>query len=94
MNFIILIIFSIILPVISIKEIIPKLCINCKYFITDNGTGLYGKCALFTKKQAKIDFLVNGISIDQYHYCSIARERNDMCGEEGKLYKKNYELHL
>jgi len=90
MNYIIIIIFSIILPVISVKKIIPKLCINCKYFITDNRTGLYGKCSLFTQKQGKIDFLVNGIDNDQFHYCSTARALNDMCGEEGKMYKKKY----
>jgi len=90
MNYIILIICSIILPVISLQKIKPKLCINCKHFITDNNTNQYGKCLLFPRKQGKIDFLVNGINIEHYNFCSIARDYPDMCGEEGKMYKKKY----
>ena len=88
MKYIFTILNILFLPILSFKEIIPKLCINCKYFITDNRNDLYGKCSLFTKKEGRIDFLVNGIYNDQFHYCSIAREHNDMCGEEGKLYIK------
>jgi len=90
MKYIFLIIYSIILPILSLKNIKPKLCINCKYFITDNDTGKYGKCSLFPKKENKINFLVNGISEEIYNYCSISREYTNMCGEEGKLYKKKY----
>ena len=56
MNYIIIIICSLILPIISLQKMKPKLCINCKYFITDNDTNQYGKCSLFPKKQGKIDF--------------------------------------
>ena len=35
-------------------------------------------------------FLVTGISEEDYNYCSTARKFNDMCGEEGKMYKKKY----
>ena len=35
MKYIIIIICSIIFPILSLKEIKPKLCINCKYFLTD-----------------------------------------------------------
>ena len=90
MNYIIIIICSIILPIISLQKIKPKLCINCKYFITDNGNGEFGKCSLFPKKQGKIDFLVNGLNKEDYIHCSIVREYPDMCGEEGKMYKKKY----
>jgi hypothetical protein len=31
---------------------------------------------------------VNGINEEEYYYCSISRDANDMCGEEGKYYKK------
>jgi hypothetical protein len=69
----------------------PKLCINCKHFIPDSGNGKYGKCAIFPIKEGKIDFLVNGINENRFHYCSTAREYNQMCGEEGTLYKKKKE---
>jgi len=90
MNYIVLIICSIILPIISVKQIKPKLCINCKYFIPDTLTdaGTFSKCSFFPKNEGKIN-LVNGI-INTYgnYYCSTARGSHDMCGEEGKYYKK------
>ena len=85
---IILIIFSLILPVISLKQIKPKLCINCKYFIPDNDIGKFGKCSFFPTNENYSNFLVNGISEENYHYCSTSRQIKDMCGEEGKYYKK------
>ena len=88
MNYIILIICSIILPIVSLKQITPKLCINCKHFISDNDDDIFGKCSFFPSKKGKINFLVNGINKDEYSYCSITRERDDMCGTEGKHYKK------
>jgi len=87
MNCIIFIFFTIILPIISFNQMKPKLCINCKYFINDNNTGKFGKCSFFQKKEGKINYLVNGINETEfYYYCSISRERNDMCGEEGKYF--------
>jgi hypothetical protein len=88
MNYIFLFFCSIILPIISVKHVRPKLCINCKFFIPDQGDGKYGKCSLFQKSTGKIDFLVNGITNNEYFYCSSSREINSMCGEEGKYYKK------
>ena len=64
-------------------------CINCKYFIPDNDDSKYGRCSLFQKKEGKINFLVNGINNQEYYYCSTSRDTNEMCGEEGKYYKKN-----
>lgn len=86
MNYIILIICSIILPIISLKQTKPKLCINCKYFILDNDNSKFGKCSFFPKKESA--FLVNGISDENYYYCSVSRDAKDMCGEDGKYYKK------
>jgi len=86
-------IFSILfLPILSLKEIKPKLCVNCKYFITDNDTGKFGKCSLFPKKENDIYRLVNGIHEDniEYNYCSSSRELEHRCGKEGKMYKKKY----
>jgi hypothetical protein len=88
MNYIFLILFSIFLPIISIKHIRPKICINCKFFIPDNGNGEFGKCSLFLKPEGKTNILVNGITNNEYYYCSTTREINSMCGEEGKYYKK------
>jgi len=91
MNYIILIICSIILPIISVNQIKPKLCINCKYFISDEINvpgGIFSKCSFFPKKEGKINFLVNGINKYENNYCSTARDFDDMCGEEGKYYKK------
>jgi hypothetical protein len=96
MNYILFVICSIILPIIysthnnpkaSIK---PKLCINCKYFIPDNDTGEFANCAFFPKGEANLDFLVNGVKNDKtnYYYCITARGQNNMCGKEGKYYKK------
>ena len=85
---IILIIFSLILPIISLKQIKPNLCINCKYFIPDNDFNKFGKCSFFPTKESHIDFLVNVISEENYYYCSTSRHSKDMCGEEGKYYKK------
>lgn len=88
MKYIIIIICSIISPILSLHEIKPKLCINCKYFITDNMTDKYGKCSLFPKKEGKINFLVNGINEDEYYHASTSRELDEMCGEKGNRYKK------
>ena len=78
--------YSIILPtIVSYK---PKLCINCKYFISDKQTDEFGKCSLFPKKEANIYYLVNGIEKKEYYYCSVVRSMDDMCGYKGKNYKK------
>lgn len=60
----------------------PKLCINCKFFITDNDSGRYGKCALFSKNENNPSYLVNGESVnkDILYLCSTARNDETMCG--------------
>lgn len=82
-----------------IKLTKPKLCVNCKYFIKpipyayfSESDMEYGVCSLFPKSSDnRFKSLVTGISknkITEYTYCSTARKFNDMCGEEGKKYKK------
>jgi hypothetical protein len=88
MNYIILFLCSIFLPIISSKQIKPKLCIQCKHFIPDNGHGKFGKCSLFHRVDGNINYLVNGENKSEYYYCSTARSSNNMCSEEGKHYKK------
>jgi len=96
MKYIFTILSILFLPILSFKEMIPKLCINCKYFITDNVNSKFGKCSLFPKNEKKETDtyrLVNGIHEDEviiYQFCSVSREMEDMCGKEGKMYKKKY----
>jgi len=67
-------------------------CVNCKFYIpNDFFFGLvgkeFGKCKLYYDiKNKDQDFLVTGIKkkeIVEYNYCSICRNRDDMCGKEG-----------
>ena len=46
------------------------------------------KCSKFPKTDNQ--FLVTGTLQEDYNYCSTARMSNNMCGEEGKMYKKKY----
>lgn len=91
MKYIFFIFCSIILPVISLNEMKPKLCIDCKYIIKNSRNDKYSKCFLFTKKENYINYLVNGIDEMrlEYHFCSVARNSESMCGEKGKMYEKN-----
>lgn len=50
MNYIFLIICSIILPIVSLKITKPKLCINCKYFISDSCDDIFSKCSFFPQQ--------------------------------------------
>ena len=81
----------------AVKEIKPKLCINCKYIIK-NDDNRYSECSLFQQihrqQQAKINFLITGVKEEQYYSCSIARAYNTMCGEQGKMYKKKYTKNI
>jgi hypothetical protein len=95
MKYITIIICFFILPIFSLQEIKPKICINCKYFLTDNKTGKFGRCSLFPIKEKNNNFLINGIVEDEinpyeYYTCSIARNYDNMCGIEGKMHKRKY----
>ena len=67
-----------------------KYCVNCKYFVKNpfcNDT--FGKCSAFRKKienHQLMDYLVSGKQKIEYKYCSTARENEDLCGKEGKMY--------
>jgi len=70
-----------------------KLCVNCQYFLLTQGTDAkYGKCFLFPKAEENLNkFLVTGSNInDEYYLCTSARQNIDMCGKEGKSYRKTY----
>ena len=90
MNYILVIFFSIILQISSLKKINPKLCINCKHFIPtiDNK---FSKCALFPTLYSKNFYLVNGVAHeDDHNYCYVARTTNNMCSKNGNFYIKKY----
>jgi hypothetical protein len=91
MNYFFLIICSVVLPALSLKSVTPKVCVNCKFFTKNvNSEDKYGRCSLFPKEENTINFLVSGIKDDNnYFLCSTARTNNNMCGKEGKMYKKN-----
>jgi len=80
---------------ISMKFIAPKICVNCKHFIPSQ-TGLqYGKCALFEREalfewEEKNYFLVTGGNNSHKVYCQTARNDEQMCGKEGKMYTRKY----
>ena len=95
MKYIIVIFLSLILPIISLKQNKPKLCINCRHFIPgNNGDDKYGKCSLFPKIEGLTNFLVTGINEEEYYYCTTARSTDDLCTKEGNYYKKKYIKNL
>jgi hypothetical protein len=54
---------------------------------------------MYLKEQDNIsNYLVTGayenIEKDDYYYCSTARGSEQMCGKQGKNYKKKYERKL
>ena len=93
MKYIFTILSLLFLQVLSFNGIKPKICINCKYFITDNDTGRYGRCMLFKIEGEKPYTLVNGNIIEnkhEYQYCVVARQMEDKCGSQAKMYKTKY----
>lgn len=66
-----------------------KYCVNCKYFVPSPFfKDTFGKCSAFRKTtdSNKIDYLISGKEKIEYKYCSTARENENLCGEEGKMY--------
>jgi hypothetical protein len=95
MNYVIVFFCSIILQIVSIKETKPKLCIDCKHFITDNVNGKFGKCSLFPKAFSKNFYYVNGVfDEEEYNFCYLSRTNEDMCDTTGKMFKKKYTKNI
>ena len=72
-----------------------KLCVNCQYFFIGKNTDVkFGTCFLFPKEEDNLkNFLVTGTNVyDEYTFCSTARSNLNMCGKEGKNYRKKYDL--
>jgi hypothetical protein len=75
--------------IINNKENI-NFCKNCKYILPDSffiPNNDFAKCALYNKIKNDENYLVTGkIKKEniEYTYCSIARNDENMCGQEGK----------
>jgi len=83
---------SIILSLVSGSQIIPKLCVDCKFYTKNFFTlSKFGKCSKFPREETDNYYLVNGKNYnieDYYHYCSTSRKIHHMCGKEGKFFEK------
>ena len=68
----------------------PRICVNCQYYLpTKDGNPKNSKCYLFPRKETTINFLVSGVmDKDRYYHCSVSREFDSLCGEEGKYYEE------
>jgi len=79
----------------SLKQPTTKFCLNCRYFLDNNNTGIqFGKCSQFPHIIQDNSYLITSSTniyheID-YHYASVARSIETMCGKEGKIYKRKY----
>jgi hypothetical protein len=75
----------------------PKLCYNCKYFVSDGDAEEFAKCSLFQTVHNDNSFLVTGIENNPtFHntYCSTARNSKHLCGIEGIAHKRRYVKRL
>jgi len=77
-----------------------KFCVNCKFFVKHPyNKSTFGKCSAFRKNLDNyqlLDYLVSGKQKIEYKFCSTARENDNLCGKEGKMYieKNNFFLSL
>ena len=67
-----------------------KYCVNCKFFVKHPfSKSTFGKCSAFRKNLENyqlLDYLVSGKQKIEYKFCSTARENDNLCGKEGKMY--------
>jgi hypothetical protein len=95
MNYLLLFL-SIILSCTSVKHtklIKQKFCFNCKYFISDYEDDKFAKCSLYPIIKEDNSYLVTGIDRQEnvdYNYCTVARNFEKMCGENGNMHKRQY----
>lgn len=77
-----------------------KLCVNCQYFSINknaqntNTGNVFGKCIAFPITESnEVSYLITGKKEKRdFFYCSTARGDSEMCGKEGKKYRKRYKL--
>jgi len=92
MNYISLILCCAILSTVSAAPIKAKLCLHCKHFKKNFfQRDKFGKCNMFPIVENDEYFLVDGIknttTVD-YHYCSVSRLYDEMCGKDGIYYEQ------
>jgi hypothetical protein len=84
-------IFFIVLTLASSLK--PKFCANCRYFINDGSNEALGSCSLFQRLETRVNY--NLVVKDHampvsYKPCVLVRMDANLCGKEGKMYKKKY----
>ena len=80
----------------NINILSEKHCVNCKHFVKNPFChDTFGKCSAFRRKNENhyIDYLISGKEKIEYKFCASAREDNNLCGPEGKLYMEKSNLY-
>ena len=68
-----------------------NVCVNCQHFTNLYTDVQFGKCTLFPNESIETYELVRGFQPKQhteYYHCAVARTFEDLCGKEGKMFKK------
>ncbi len=78
------------IPTLLTMNTQEKFCKDCKFFKKDFFSETkYGHCSHFPNQPID-NYLVDGFkdtSPTSYHYCSVARSSERMCGPEGKYFE-------
>jgi len=73
------------------KSTALHLCVNCKFYKKEFlDATQFGKCFKLPVEPVNDYFLVNGQSKKKrmdYHYCSVARKIDSLCGPEAKHFQ-------
>ena len=76
--------------VTSMAPLNPKLCKNCRHFLKPLVTSIeFGKCAMLLQPKDDINYFITGKrkNKSEHYFCSVARNYDNLCGEEGKYYE-------
>ena len=76
--------------VTSMAPLTPKLCKNCRHFLKPLVTPIeFGKCAMLLQPKDDINYFITGKrkNKSEHYFCSVARQSDYLCGEEGKYYE-------
>ena len=78
-------------PLFLVNQDEIKICKDCKFFKKDfHSETKFGHCSIFPNEPSNNYYLVDGFkdtSPTSYHYCSVARSSDRMCGPEGKYFQ-------
>ena len=78
-------------PLFLVNQDEIKICKDCKFFKKDfHSETKFGHCSNFPIEPSNNYYLVDGFkdtSPTSYHYCSVARSSDRMCGPEGKYFQ-------